>query len=148
MTIRESEADEIRRVAKAVIAGQSLRSLALELNERGVKTVKGSRWVSNYLSKMLKRPRLAGLREHQAKVIGTACWPAILDRETWEAVKAILDDPGRRSGGSGRGPSPTALGTGLCRCGGATPPYDWDLPMPRRPVYKCGNVETDASWAM
>src|SRR3954464_4520783 len=36
MTVRDDEADEIRRLADAVICGQSLRSLALELNARGV----------------------------------------------------------------------------------------------------------------
>ena len=94
VTVRESEAAEVRRIADAVIRGQSLRSLALELNERGVPTVKGKRWSSAHLRSMLVRSRLAGLREHRSKIIGQAAWPAILDRETWEAVKT---DP-RRSG--------------------------------------------------
>ena len=146
MTIRESEAVEVHRLADAVIAGQSLRSLALELNERGVKTVKGNKWASNYLSKMLLRERLAGLRVYQGKVIGEGAWDAILERETWEAVKAVLEDPSRRSGGSGRrGPTPTSLGTGLYVCGVCSEPrLRLGRSNARRPVYKCGNVETSS----
>jgi site-specific DNA recombinase len=146
MTIRESEAAEIRRVADAVIAGQSLRSLALELNERGIQTVKGNKWASNYLSKMLKRPRLAGLRVHQGKVIGKGAWEPVLERETWEALKAVLEDPRRRTGGSGRrGPIPTTLGSGLYVCGVCHEPrLRLGQSNARRPVYKCGNVETSS----
>ncbi len=93
LTVRESEADEIRRMADAVIRGQSLRSLAQELNERGVATVKGKRWSSAHLRSMLVRSRLAGLREHRGKIIGQAAWPAILDRSTWEAMKARTGGP-------------------------------------------------------
>jgi hypothetical protein len=34
LTVRESEATKIRRIAAAVVRGQSLRSLAFELNEQ------------------------------------------------------------------------------------------------------------------
>jgi DNA invertase Pin-like site-specific DNA recombinase len=146
MTIREEEADEIRRVAEAVIAGQSLRSLALEMNERGFRTVKGSRWGSTYIRKMLLGPRLAGLRVHKGKILGSAAWKPVLERETWEAVKAILEDPSRCTGGSGRrGPIPTTLGTGLYVCGVCGEPrLRLGRSNARRPVYKCGNVETSS----
>ena len=75
MTVREDEAAEIRRLAHAVICGQSLRSLALELNERGVPTVKGKRWASSHLRSMLLRPRLAGLRQHRGKIVAKGSGP-------------------------------------------------------------------------
>jgi site-specific DNA recombinase len=152
MTVREDEAAEIKRLAEAVIRGQSLRSLAIELNERRVPTVKGKRWSSAHLGKMLARPRLAGLRQHNDKIIkcetadGKARWPAILDRETWEAVKDILEDPSRCTGGSGRrGPVPTTLGTGLYVCGVCSQPrMRLGRSTARRPVYKCGNAATSS----
>ena len=114
MTVRDDEADEIRRLADAVICGQCLRSLALELNARGVPTVKGKKWASSHLRSMLLRPRLAGLREHRGKIVAKGQWPPIIDKETHEALKAVLEDPRRCTGGSGRrGPVPTSLGTGL-----------------------------------
>ena len=147
MTVRDDEADEIRRLADAVICGQSLRSLALELNARGVPTVKGKRWASSHLRSMLLRPRLAGLREHRGKIVAQGQWPAIIEKETHEALKAVLEDPRRCTGGSGRrGPVPTSLGTalyvgGVCR----DPRRRVGRSNARRPVYKCGNVDTVGS---
>ena len=143
--IIESEAAEIRRLADAVRGGQSLRSLALELNERGVPTVTGKRWSSAHLGKMLVRPRLAGLRSHQGKIVGKACWEPILTRETWEAVKEIVEDPARCTGGGGRrGPVPTTLGTGIYVCGVCGEPRlrlgRVGARLKRSSVYRCGNA--------
>jgi site-specific DNA recombinase len=146
MTVRESEAVEIKRLANAVVSGESLRSLALDLNRRGVPTVKGGQWTSGHLRSILLRPRLIGMRAHHGEIVAVGQWPAILDETTWDTVKLVLEDPKRRSGGSGRrggGRTPTCLGTGIYICGvcgerrirlgqGST----------RLPVYKCGNVAT------
>jgi site-specific DNA recombinase len=148
--IFEHEADEIRRLANAVIHGQSLRSLAVELNKRGVPTATGKKWSSAHIGRMLARPRLAGLRSHHGKVIGTACWEPILTRETWEAVKAVLEDPKRRASsgsGGGRGRTPTCLGTGIYVCGVCNEPRlrlgRVGAHQPRRSVYRCGNLKFD-----
>lgn len=145
--IIKSEAAEIRRLADAVIRGQSLRSLALELNERRIPTVTGKRWSSQHLSKMLLRPRLAGLRQHRGKVIGEGAWPAIITVETHEALKAVLLDPARRCGTAGgrRGPVPTALGTGIYVCGACGQPRLrlGRVGPGRKSVYRCGNAMTD-----
>ncbi|MBZ4580998.1 recombinase family protein [Mycobacterium avium] len=146
LTVREAEAVEIKRIANAVVRGQSLRSLALELNERGVTTVTGKRWTSAHLRSMLVRSRLAGLREHRGVIVGTAAWPAILDRATWEAMKAVLEDPARCTGGGGRrGRMPTSLGTGLYLCGTCGQPrMRLGRSNGRRPIYKCGASMDDA----
>ena len=144
MTVREDEAAEIRRLADAVICGQSLRSLALELNARGVPTVKGKKWASAHLRSMLLRPRLAALREHRGKIVAKGQWPPIIDKETHEALKAVLEDPRRCTGGSGRrGPVPTSLGTGIYVCGVCGEPrLRLGRSNARRAVYKCGNIDT------
>jgi site-specific DNA recombinase len=146
MTVRESEAVEIRRLADAVIRGQSLRSLCLELNERGVKTVKGNPWSSAHLGRMLIRPRLVGVRAHKGKEY-TAQWPPILDTATWEAVEAILMNPARRSGGGGRrGPTPTSLGTGIYRCGVCLEPkLRLGRGKARGRIYRCGNIDVSTT---
>jgi site-specific DNA recombinase len=147
MVIRQGEAAEIRRLAEAVISGQSLRSLARELNERDVQTVTGKRWSSAHLGRMLVRPRLAGLRAHNGKIVGAGLWQAILDRETWEACKAVLEDPARCTGSSGRrGPVPTTLGTGLYVCGVCGEPrLRLGRNNSRKAAYKCGNIGMDSS---
>ena len=146
MTVRESEAHEIRRVADAILAGQSLRSLAKEFNGRGIQTVTGKGpWTSSHLRKMILRPRLAGLRVHDdgkpGEKLFPAAWPAILPRETWEAVKAVLSDPARNTNSTGvRGPIPTALGTGIYVCGVCEQPrMRRAMGSGGRRVYRCGN---------
>ncbi|WP_081283522.1 recombinase family protein [Mycobacterium asiaticum] len=145
LTIRESEAAEVKRLAHAVVCGESLRSLALDLNRRGVPTVKGGRWTSAHLRSILLRPRLIGMRSHHGEVIAKGQWPAILDEATWEAVRLVLEDPKRRSGGSGRrGRTPTCLGTGLYICGVCGERrIRLGRSSSRQPVYKCGNVATN-----
>jgi site-specific DNA recombinase len=147
MTIRQSEADEIERLAKAVIEGKSLRSLALELNDRGVPTVKGKRWSSSHLGRMLVRSRLAGLREHKGKILGDAKWPAIIDSDTLDSVRAVLKDPDRCTGANGRrGPTPTALGTAIYVCGVCGEPrMRRGSSHTRRPVYQCGAASLTSS---
>jgi DNA invertase Pin-like site-specific DNA recombinase len=143
MTVRESEAAEVKRIAHAVVRGQSLRSLAMELNQRGVMTVTGKRWTSAHLRSMLMHSRLAGLREHRGVIVGPAAWPPIMDGATWEAMKAVLEDPARRTGGSGRrGRVPTCLGTAIYVCGECGEPrLRLGRSNARRAVYKCGHNE-------
>jgi hypothetical protein len=45
---------------------------------------------------ILTNPRLAGLRVHQGEVIGEAAWPAILNRESFDELQAVLRDPRRK----------------------------------------------------
>jgi len=53
-------------------------------------------WSVTGIKAFLTRPRTVGLRQHQGQVIGEASWPAILDRQTWDQVCAVLQDPSRR----------------------------------------------------
>lgn len=113
MTIRETEAAELRSAAEAVLAGRSLSSIAADLNVRGVLTATGKHWVTTTLKAALISPRNAGLRRHRGEVVGLAAWPAILEETTATAVRAILTDPSR----SRRGPNRRYLLSGLLTCG-------------------------------
>jgi hypothetical protein len=44
--------------------------------------------------------RLAGLREYRGAIVAEGTWPAILDRDTLDRLRAILRDGGRRTVGS------------------------------------------------
>lgn len=95
ITINELEAQVIRACATSVLAGDSLRSVAADLVLREIPTVTGRPWSPTTLRAMLCRPRLAGLREHQGQIHGQAIWEPILDRDTWEAVRSVLQHPQR-----------------------------------------------------
>ena len=99
MTVLPEEADIICEAANRVLAGESLGGIAADLTARRIPTVRGGPWSRTSLRELLLRPRIAGLRQYQGAVIGPAAWPAILDRDTYEGLRAILTHPGRRPPG-------------------------------------------------
>lgn len=104
----------IREVADAILAGASIRATAADLNERGLFTSTGTHWDGGTLSRMLRRPRNAGILQHRGEEAGPSKWDAAIDEATWRSLRAVLDDPSR---------IPTAsnvrkhLGSGLYLCG-------------------------------
>lgn len=127
VTVRESEAAEIRQAVDAVLAGVSLRQITLSLRERGVPTAAGGRWDTVTLRDLLLRPRNAGLAVHRPsgsgrvgppysedEIVGRAQWEAIISEDEWRAVCAILTDPSRSNNA---GNTPRWLGSRIYRCG-------------------------------
>ncbi len=117
LTVRQAEANLIREAAARILAGESVRGIAADWNATGVSTVTGRPWTQHVLKRLLTSPRVAGLREHRGAVAATAEWPAIVDRSTWDRVRAILNDPRRRTndGRTARRYLLTGVGTcGLC----------------------------------
>ena len=92
------EAKIIRELYERVIAGQTLRGLAIELNERGEPTSSGSsRWYAITIKKVLTAPRTAGLRVHRGEVIGKGDWKPILTNAESARVRTLLLNPRRRT---------------------------------------------------
>ncbi len=134
VTVRESEAAELRAAAEGVIRGRSLNSLSRGLNDRGVCTATGRTWRTTTLKAALLSPRNAGQRRHRGKVVGPASWSAILDADTVAAVRSILTDPGR----SRRGPSRRYLLSGVMTCGKCGEPLSGAfLKEKGNSVYRC-----------
>jgi len=145
MKVRESEAEIIREMTKAVLAGRTLAGLTKELNKRidaGEKAARPAQlkwasgpdkgklrgsgyWRYGALRDMLLRPRNAGLLAHglpgksgqkyKFEELARAKWPAIVPEEEWRAVVALLTDPARRS--TTKGNETKWLGSGVYRCG-------------------------------
>ncbi len=112
VTVRKAEAKLIKEAARRVLAGESLRQIAIDWNDRGIPAASGGRWVVTSLRSLLTGPRLAGLRVHQGEAVAEAAWPAILDRKTHEQLRAVLGDPRRVQ----RGRPAVHLLAGLLRC--------------------------------
>jgi DNA invertase Pin-like site-specific DNA recombinase len=113
LTIREVEADVIRRCAAEVISGVSIRRLAMSLNDLGVPAAKGGVWRSTSLRNVLMNPRTAGLRAHCGQIVATGTWTAILTCDVQAEVIASIQARSLR----GRRPSQRYLLSGLLRCG-------------------------------
>ncbi len=82
------------------------------------------------------RPRNAGLRVHRGQVVGAGTWPAIVDRESWEAASALLTDPARRTS---PGNAPARLLSGLMTCGVCGLPVRAGGSRGGVPVYRCSS---------
>lgn len=115
VTIRESEAKEIRDATRRVLQGGTLASIARDWHDRGIPNTRGGTWNKQLVRAVLLRARNAGLIEHRGEVVGRAQWPGILPELEWSACRAILLNPARRSNPGGR--SSRWLGSGLFLCG-------------------------------
>lgn len=104
----------IREAARRVLAGESLYAITNDWTERHVPTSTGAKWSTTALKTLLMAPRVAGLRSHHGEIVGPAVWKPILDRDTWDAVTAVLRTRGRART---RPPRAYVLSGGLVRCG-------------------------------
>lgn len=109
------EAEVLREAASRVLSGESLRSVAADLNARGVPSPSGKPWEGVSVRRALQRPSIAGLRVHRGEIVGVAAGDMILDRSTWERLTALFADPARAP--KRKGPGPQHLLSGIAICG-------------------------------
>jgi site-specific DNA recombinase len=117
-TVITAEAPVVREVAARLLAGDSLRSVANDLNRRGIRSVTGREWQPQTLRRMIVSARISGQREHRGEIIAKAEWPAIIPPAQTARLRALFADPDRRTNRATR----RYLLKGLLRCGhcGAT----------------------------
>jgi site-specific DNA recombinase len=114
LTVDEDEARFIRWAAERLLFGKSVTEVAAAINAAGARGPTGKQFTTTKLRQTLLSPRLAGLRAYKGEILGPATWPAILPREQWEALRALLTDPGKSHPGR---PRKYLLVGGLARCG-------------------------------
>jgi DNA invertase Pin-like site-specific DNA recombinase len=120
-TLNTKEANAIRAAYKAMLAGASLYHIAAQWNERGLTSTRGNQWTGRTVRQVLINGRYAGLRFHLGELVTdssgqpvTTPWPAVVERETWEQTRALLNDSARFTGKS---TARKHLLTGLAICG-------------------------------
>lgn len=97
VVIVRSEAAELRKAARAVLAGSTVAAVVRDLNARNVPTSTGGRWVQTTLTRLLVSPRYAGRAFSNGVDYGPGQWSAIFDTDTAERLTAMLTDPRRRT---------------------------------------------------
>jgi len=107
------EAAVIKEAARRILAGEPLRSVTRDLNDRGIPTVTGKEWNSSVLRTILTSGRISGQREHLGEIVATGAWPAVITPAQTARLRSILLDPARRTN---RSPRRYPL-TGLVYCG-------------------------------
>ncbi len=113
ITHRPDEADVIRTVTARYIAGESLRSLTMWMEDQGIKSVFDKPWRTGTLRDMMTAGRTAGLRAHRGEIVGPAAWKPIITPEDRLRVLAVIAN--RRN--TNRRTPRTSLLTGLLKCG-------------------------------
>lgn len=141
MRVIESEASLLRDAYAAVLAGRSLRGIAADWNANGVRTTEGNPWVGVVLRKALVNPRYAGLRSYRGEIVGAADWPAIVDRDIFDAVRTKLADPARinrpRDGGPMGARQRLLSGMALCGRPECGKPMSSSVNRRKQPIYAC-----------
>lgn len=113
-TVKKAEADVVRSAARRIIAGESLRGICTDLNAKGTSSPSGKPWTKTMLKHLVTRERNVGLLVRHGVVAGEGDWKPILERGTWEQVRAILSDPARKTSTSS---AAKHLLSGIARCG-------------------------------
>lgn len=131
------EAKVIQKATERVLAGETLKSIADDLNARGVTTSTGTAWAVTPLKRVLLNPRNVGRVVYKGEDMGRL-GPVILEDDTYERLRAKLTDPRRRNAPSTQ---VKHLLSGLARCS------ECDAPMfatntaskrvPKYGVYRC-----------
>ena len=109
-----AEAAEVANMARALLGGVPLASVARDLATRDVPTVRGGRWGPGTVRDLMMRPRLAGLASWRGEIVGPGQWPAIITEHEHHALVAMLTDPTRRTTTGNRA---GYLLSGWARCG-------------------------------
>jgi len=126
VTVNPTEAAIVREIATRILAGDSLRSVAVDLNSRGARTTQGNEWDSSGIRRILTSARWSGRREHGGEFFD-AQWEGIITPEDSDRLRRLL---GSRTQASRRTPRRYLLTGGLLRCGRC------DTPMISRPNAK------------
>ena len=148
-----AEAKVIRELFDRVGRGHSIRSIAADFEQRGLRSRSGKVFSPQYLRWFLTNPRYAGLRLHVpgrsngaptpgAGTLTEAKWPALVDRPTWLAVQRILTAPDRKTTRPGRAVHLLSM---IARCDVCDGVIVAAKSKVHEPIYRCrlGHVQVD-----
>jgi site-specific DNA recombinase len=136
IVIVATEARELRKAAKKILAGATAQSVVADMNARGVKTSLGGEWGITGLRRLLINPRHAGRAVSAGHDYGQGQWPAIFDPDTAQRLVAVLTDPRRRTAPLNLNIKYLLTGIAVCgKCG--KPMYACPAENPRRMIYRC-----------
>jgi len=83
MVIVEEEAEIVREIFARYLDGDSPPQIATGLNERGIVTAQGCRWLPESVHAVVSSRHVTGIRVFRGQDFGDGDWPVIIDRGTW-----------------------------------------------------------------
>ena len=111
------EAPILAEMYQRFTEGESIRSIVLDLDARGLRTTTGARWSTARFREIIGNPIYAGRRTHRG-IESPGNWPALIDPATVQTVKATFN--GRRRPGQNLRRYYLAGGLSLCGVCGTT----------------------------
>jgi DNA invertase Pin-like site-specific DNA recombinase len=90
MTVIDGEAAVIGEMAARVLAGETVGSVAADLNTRGIPTTNGKLWRASSVREVLISARISARREYHGEITAAAVWPAIISVEQSDRLRALL----------------------------------------------------------
>lgn len=84
------EAEHARTAAAELLSGVPLVTIIRRWEAEGIRTTGGSVWTTVGLRQYLSNPRLAGWSTLKGEIVAEGNWEPIVDRETWETLRAFL----------------------------------------------------------
>lgn len=111
----------VRDAARDVLAGKSMYSIAMRLQDAGEPTPKKPwaesprGWDTYTVRQVLQNPTIAGKRVYCGEVIGDAQWEPLIDWEDFQKIQRLFADPGRLVKGGG-GMAAKTLMVHIARC--------------------------------
>jgi DNA invertase Pin-like site-specific DNA recombinase len=135
LALEPAEAMMVREAYSAILAGGSLHTLAKAWNAASVPTRRGNAWSGATVRQLLLSWRNAGLAVYRGEPVAEGNWPAIVDRDVFDGVRAILTQPGRRIGGTSSGRK--HLLSGIAVCGKCSQALGSGRAIDGRAVYVC-----------
>lgn len=150
--LRPEEAREIRNLADQVLAGVSLRQIAMDLRARGIPTAQGGQWEPTSVRGVLLNPavmgRLVYRQAHpdgvprpaasrlykQEQITGPAPWPGIITEPEYWGIRDLLTDTNRRDS---PGNTPRWLLSVLATCSECSGTFSVTRNRKKVPCYRC-----------
>jgi len=83
------EAGELKAVRTKLLAGESLWTVASDLNGRGVQTTASNDWTTSSLSQTLRSPRLRGVRTYRGETFQGTWEPVFTEQEHLELLDLL-----------------------------------------------------------
>jgi len=98
VTLDPSEAAAVRWAADCLLGGGTVSAVAREWSRRGLRPPQAPfgplpevPWKRNSVTVILRNPALAGIGTYRGEQVAAGDWQPVLSRETWQAVRNLLD---------------------------------------------------------
>src|SRR5258708_7075116 len=90
-----------------------MTGIVRDLDNRGLRTKTGRRWLSHTLKGILTSPTISGRRQHHGEIVAKGTWPAIIHPRTSDRLRTLLLDSTRENRSDVR----QHLLSGMVNCG-------------------------------